>query len=167
MRVSLVAAVAQNGVIGRGGELPWRLPEDLRRFKALTLGKPVVMGRKTWESIGRPLPGRRNVVLTRQPGYTADGAQLLPSPQAALSLLRAEAEVMIIGGEAIYRAFLDRAARIYLTEVAAAMAGDARFPAFDRGAWRETGREERAADARHAHAYRFIQLDRCEPPTAA
>ena len=167
MRVSLVAAVAQNGVIGRGGELPWRLPEDLRRFKALTLGKPVVMGRKTWESIGRPLPGRRNVVLTRQPGYTADGAELLPSPQAALSLLRAEAEVMIIGGEAIYRAFLDRAARIYLTEVAAAMAGDARFPAFDRGAWRETGREERAADARHAHAYRFIQLDRCEPPTAA
>ena len=89
MRVSLVAAVAQNGVIGRDGELPWRLPEDLRRFKALTLGKPVVMGRKTWESIGRPLPERRNVVLTRQPGYTADGAQLLPSPQAALSLLRA------------------------------------------------------------------------------
>ena len=167
MRVSLVAAVAQNGVIGRDGELPWRLPEDLRRFKALTLGKPVVMGRKTWESIGRPLPERRNVVLTRQPGYTADGAQLVPSPQAALSLLRAEAEVMIIGGEAIYRAFLDRAARIYLTEVAAAMVGDARFPAFDRGAWRETGREERAADARHAHAYRFIQLDRCEPPTAA
>ena len=167
MRVSLVAAVAQNGVIGRDGELPWRLPEDLRRFKALTLGKPVVMGRKTWESIGRPLPERRNVVLTRQPGYTADGAQLLPSPQAALSLLRAEAEVMIIGGEAIYRAFLDRAARIYLTEVAAAMVGDARFPAFDRGAWRETGREERAPDARHAHAYRFIQLDRCEPPPAA
>ena len=166
MRVALVAAVARNGVIGRDGELPWRLPADLRYFKALTLGKPVVMGRKTWESIGRPLPERRNIVLTRQPGYTADGAELLPSPQAALSLLRAEAEVMIIGGEAIYRAFLDRAARIYLTEVDADVDGDARFPAFDSHEWIETHREEHAPDERNEYAYSFIRLDRSESPTA-
>ncbi len=167
MRVSLVAAVARNGVIGRDGELPWRLPGDLRYFKALTLGKPVVMGRKTWESIGRPLPGRRNVVITRQPGYAADGAEVVSSPEAALSLLEGEAEVMIIGGEAIYRAFLDRATRIYLTEVDADVEGDARFPDLGRSEWVETSREEGVPDERDEHAYRFISLDRSGPPTAA
>ena len=167
MRVSLVAAVARNGVIGRDGELPWRLPGDLRYFKALTLGKPVVMGRKTWESIGRPLPGRRNVVITRQPGYAADGAEVVSSPEAALSLLEGEAEVMIIGGEAIYRAFLDRATRIYLTEVDADVEGDARFPDLGRSEWAETSREAGVPDERDEHAYRFISLDRSGPPTAA
>ena len=167
MRVSLVAAVAQNGIIGRDGGLPWRLPGDLRYFKALTLGKPVVMGRKTWESIGRALPGRRNVVITRQPGYAADGADVVDSPEAALSLLEAEAEVMIIGGEAIYRVFLDRAARIYLTEVDAEVEGDARFPDLDRSEWVEASREEHAPDERHEHAYRFIRLDRSGSPTGA
>lgn len=166
MRVSLVAAVARNGVIGRDGELPWRLPADLRYFKALTLGKPVVMGRKTWESLGRPLPGRRNVVITRQRGYAADGADVVSSPEAALSLLDGEAEVMIIGGEAIYRAFLDPAARVYLTEVDADVEGDARFPDLDPSEWVEVSREEHAPDERNEYAYSFIRLDRSEPPTA-
>lgn len=167
MRVSLVAAIARNGVIGRDGELPWRLPGDLRYFKALTLGKPVVMGRKTWESIGRPLPGRRNVVLTRQRDYAADGAEVVHTPDAALLLLNDEPEVMVIGGEAIYRAFLDRATTVYLTEVDAEVEGDARFPDLDRSAWVEISLEGNARDERDEHAYRFIRLDRSEPPTAA
>ncbi len=167
MRVSLVAAVAQNGVIGRDGELPWRLPGDLRYFKALTLGKPVVMGRKTWESIGRPLPDRRNVVITRSPEYAADGAEVVSSPEAALSLLAGEAEVMVIGGEAVYRAFLDRATRIYLTEVDANVEGDARFPDLDRSEWVEAFREAHAPDERHEHPYSFTRLDRSGSPTAA
>ena len=167
MRVSLVAAVARNGVIGRDGGLPWRLPGDLRYFKALTLGKPVVMGRKTWESIGRPLPGRRNVVMTRQRDYAAEGAEVVHTPEAALLLLKGEAEIMIIGGEAVYRAFLDRAARIYLTEVDAEVQGDARFPDLDRSEWIEVAPEDSTRDERDEHVYRFIRLDRSEPPTAA
>ncbi len=167
MRVCLVAAVAANGVIGRNGALPWHLPEDLKYFKRLTFGKPVVMGRKTWESIGRPLPGRHNVVVTGQSGYTADGATVVQSPDAALSLLESEPEVMVIGGGGIYRAFLERAERLYLTEVDVEIDGDARFPEFDRSEWREVSREAYGADERHAHDYAFIRLDRSAPPTGA
>ena len=160
MRVSLIAAVAENGVIGRDGDLPWRLPDDLANFKRLTLGKPVIMGRKTWESLGRPLPGRHNVVMTRQENYYAPGASVVASAAAALDLLEGESEVMVIGGSAVYEEFLGRADRIYLTEVDAEVDGDVCFPALDKTAWTEVSSEYHDADDRHAHAFRFVQLDR-------
>jgi dihydrofolate reductase len=124
--VTLVAAVAENGVIGAAGALPWRLPEDLRRFKVLTLGSPVIMGRKTWESLGRALPGRDNIVVTRQPGYAAAGAAVAASLEAALARCAGAERVFVIGGAELY-------------------AGDVRFPAFDRAQWREVRREPHAA----------------------
>ena len=162
MRVTLVAAVAENGVIGRDGDLPWRLPDDLKAFKRLTLGKPVVMGRKTWDSIGRPLPGRHNVVMTRSSDFAAPGASVVRSADEAFELLNGEDEIMIIGGGAIYRQFLDRADRVYLTEVEAVIAGDVSFPELDRNGWTETSREYHPADERHAYAFTLVRLDRCE-----
>jgi dihydrofolate reductase len=114
MIVSLIAAVAANGVIGRDGDLPWRIPEDLRHFKAVTLGKPVIMGRKTWQSLGRPLPGRRNIVVTRDAGFAAEGAETVASLDAALALVADVAEAMVIGGGEIYAQALPRADRLYL-----------------------------------------------------
>ena len=160
MRITLVAAVAKNGVIGRDGDLPWRLPDDLQAFKRLTLGKPVVMGRKTWESIGRPLPERLNVVTTRSEGFAAPGASVVSSAEAALELLAVQAEVMVIGGGAIYRQFLGRADRIYLTEVDAEIDGDVTFPDLDAAEWVEVSREHHPADERHAHAFTLVRLDR-------
>ena len=160
MRVSLVVAVAENGVIGQDGELPWHLPDDLKAFKRITLGKPVLMGRKTWESIGRPLPGRHNVVITRQPDFVADGATVVDSPESALELVADEAEVMVIGGGAIYRAFLDRADRIFLTRVETMIDGDATFPELHPGDWTEVSREHHAADERHAAGFTLLVLDR-------
>ncbi len=160
MRITLVVAAARNGVIGRDGELPWRLPNDLKEFKRLTMGKPVVMGRKTWDSIGRPLPGRHNVVISRTEGLGLEGATVVASPEAALELLSDEAEIMVIGGGAIYRAFLDQASRIYLTEVDADVDGDTTFPAFDPVDWVETSATSHPADDRHAVGYTFKQLDR-------
>jgi dihydrofolate reductase len=147
-RISLIAAVARNGVIGAGNALPWRLPEDLRRFKALTLGHPVIMGRKTYESIGRPLPGRRNIVVTRNAGFSADGCETAASIEAAIDACAGTTdEIFIIGGAQIYAAALPRAERLHLTEVRADFAGDAHFPAFDRGHWRETWRERHRTEA--------------------
>lgn len=159
-RLTLVAAVARNGVIGVEGALPWRLPADLQHFKALTLGKPILMGRRTWESLGRPLPGRRNLVVTRQPGYAAPGAEVYPTPAAALAACAGLPEVMVIGGGELYAQLLPQADVLELTEVAAEVRGDARFPDFDRTAWREASREAHAADERHAHAYDFVRLER-------
>ena len=160
MRITLIAAVAKNGVIGRDGDLPWRLPDDLKTFKRLTLGKPVVMGRKTWESIGRPLPERLNVVMTRSRNFEAPGASVVPSTEAAIELLSNHDEVMVIGGGAIYRQFLDRADRIYLTEVDAEVDGDVTFPTLDSAEWVEMSREHHLADERHAHAFTLVRLDR-------
>ena len=160
MRIALVVAAAKNGVIGRDGDLPWRLPDDLRTFKRLTLGKPVVMGRKTWESIGRPLPERHNVIMTRSPDFEAPGATVVGSVDAVLELLADAEEIMIIGGGAIYEEFLDRADRIYLTEVDADVDGDVRFPALDAGDWEEVDREHHPADDRHKYAFTLRQLDR-------
>jgi dihydrofolate reductase len=160
MRITLVAAVAKNGVIGRDGDLPWRLPDDLKAFKRLTLGKPVVMGRKTWESIGRPLPGRHNVVMTRSEGFAAPGASVVSSVQQALELLTDHEEIMVIGGGAIYRQFLGRASRIYLTEVDAEVDGDVTFPELDAAEWEETSREHHPADERHAYGFTLVRLDR-------
>ena len=159
--ISLIVAVAENGVIGKDGGLPWRLSEDLKRFKALTMGKPIIMGRKTWDSLPRkPLPGRTNIVVTRNPNFRAESATVAHSFDEALTLAQAEGpqEIMVIGGEAIFAAALAVAKRIYLTEIAATPHGDAFMPTFDRSQWRETAREGPfdAAGLR----YRFVTLMR-------
>ncbi len=149
-----VVARADNGVIGYKGRLPWRLPGDLAHFKALTIGKPVLMGRKTFESIGRPLPGRRNLVLTRDPAWKADGVQAVATIEAAMEAAGNAPELMIIGGSAIYALTLPETERIELTEVHAQPDGDTRLPAFDPAGWREDWREEHpAVDDRPAFAF--------------
>ena len=141
-RLSLIAAVAANGVIGSDNALPWRLPEDLKCFKALTLGHPVIMGRKTHESIGRPLPGRRNIVVSHNATFAAAGCETAASLEAAIAACAGTAdEIFIIGGAQIYAKALPLAERLYLTEICAEFPGDARFPAFDRDIWHETARE--------------------------
>jgi dihydrofolate reductase len=140
-RISLIVAVARNGVIGKDGKLPWHLPEDLKRFKALTMGHHIIMGRRTWESIGRPLPGRKSVVVTRQRDYSAPGATVVHSLAEAVAACAGDDEAFVIGGEEIYREALASADRIYLTEVLAEYAGDARFPRLD-GDWLEILRED-------------------------
>ncbi len=173
MRISMIVAVSRNGVIGKDGAMPWHLPADLQRFKRITLGKPVVMGRRTHESIGRPLPGRTNIVLTRDRDYRAAGCILAHTIDEALAAARAAAcaarepgrdevpgEAMVIGGAAVYAAFLPRADRLYLTRVDAEVAGDTRFPELNPAEWVETDREERPADARNPYACSFLVLDR-------
>ena len=155
--LTLIAAIGTNGVIGVAGGLPWRLPADLQHFKALTLGKPVLMGRRTWESLGRPLPGRRNLVVTRQAGFAAPGAEVFATVEAALAAAAEQPEVMVIGGGELYSQLLPQAAVLELTEVAATLAGDAFFPAFDPAVWPEVSREAHAADERHAYAYTFVR----------
>ncbi|MDO9174083.1 MAG: dihydrofolate reductase, partial [Actinomycetota bacterium] len=147
MKIALIAALAENRVIGRDNMLPWRLPNDLKYFKAVTLGKPVIMGRKTWESLGRPLPGRTNIVISRQAGYAAPGGRVVWSFAEALELAAQVArldgvdECLVIGGAEIYALALPHCHRLYLTEVHAAVDGDAFFPEFDRAPWHETKRE--------------------------
>jgi dihydrofolate reductase len=155
--ISLVAAMARNRVIGAGNRLPWRLPEDLKRFKRITMRAPVIMGRKTHESIGKPLPGRRNIVVTRQPGARWDGCEVAGSLDAALALAGDAPEVFVIGGGELYRLALPRADRLYLTLIDADYAGDAFFPEIDPREWRETAREPGAGFA-------FVTLERVRPP---
>ena len=158
---SLIVAVAENGVIGQDNALPWHLPNDLRHFKQLTTGHPVVMGRRTFESIGKPLPGRPNVVVTRQADWRAAGVEVAHSVPNALALAATlGADVFIIGGAEIYRQALPAADAIYLTEVHHAVAGDATFPTLPPTDWREETRERHAPDARHAFAYSFVLLRR-------
>jgi dihydrofolate reductase len=155
MRVSIIAAVSENGVIGRGGRLPWHLADDLRRFKQLTMGHTIVMGRKTWESIGRPLAGRRMVVISRQPDYVADGVNVVSSLDAAIenAIAAGDDEVFVIGGAEIYRLALPRAERLYLTRVHADVEGDARFPDVDWSQWRLAESERHAASDQNDHAF--------------
>lgn len=145
MPVALIVAVAANGVIGRDNRLPWHIPEDLKWFKRATLGKPVIMGRRTWDSIGRPLPGRPNIVVTRQPDWSAEGAHPVHSLAEALALaerLAPEAsEAMVIGGSALFAEALPAAHRVYWTEIHGAYEGDTLFPPFDRSGWREVSRQ--------------------------
>jgi dihydrofolate reductase len=159
-RVSLIVAIAQNGVIGHANGLPWRLPEDLRRFKASTLGKPILMGRKTFESIGRPLPGRLSIVLTRDAHWSAPGAQVVHDVEQALTAAGDAPELMVIGGAEIYRLVMPLARRIYLTQVHADVPGDTFFPALDPTEWFDLEREAQAADERHAYALTFKTLER-------
>jgi dihydrofolate reductase len=154
--VFLAVAIADNGVIGDAGALPWHIPADLRRFKALTMGQPMVMGRKTFESLPGLLPGRRHIVLTRDKGWQEDGVEVAHSLEEALNLANSP-HIAVIGGGEIYRLFLHRADRIELTEVHAKPGGDARFPAFDRGEWDETFREHHPADGK-SPAFDFVTL---------
>ena len=157
--ISLIVAASENGVIGRDGNLPWRQSDDLRRFKAVTMGKPIVMGRKTWESIGRPLPGRQNIVVSRQPGLEIEGADVVTSPAAAVDVAAGANEIMIIGGSEIYALFLPLADRVYLTRVHAEVEGDARFPELGDG-WRLVSDERHAADDNNDHDMSFRGYER-------
>lgn len=153
--IALVVAVARNGVIGRDNGLAWHLSSDLKRFKALTMSKPMLMGRRTWASIGRPLPGRRTLVLTRDPGFRAEGAEIVHDWDAAVAAAAAP-ELMVVGGAEIYALALPHADRLHLTEVEAEPEGDVRFPAFDRAAFREAFREAHPAGPRDEHAFAFV-----------
>ena len=164
MILTLVVARADNGVIGRGNALPWHISADLQHFKRLTVGKPVVMGRRTFESIGKPLPGRHNIVLTRDRGWAAPGVTVVPNLAEAIAAAglqpqtRAD-EVMIIGGAQVYAQALPSASRIYLTEVHAAPDGDTLLPPFDPQRWTEVAREDHAAQA-DSPGYSFVTLER-------
>ena len=160
LRITLIAAVAKNGVIGAGNALPWRLPEDLKRFKALTLGHPIIMGRKTWESLGRPLPGRTNIVVSRTAGFSAPGT--IPAGDLDEALAAAAAtgsdEVFVIGGADIYRQALPLARRLELTEIDRDFAGDVHFPPLAPAEWLETARVTHAAGA--GFEFAFVTYDR-------
>ena len=158
--VSIIVAMSENRVIGVDNELPWRLPADLKHFKATTMGKPVLMGRKTFESIGRALPGRRNIVVSRTPGYQAAGCETVSSVEAALQRLESAPEIMVIGGASLYERLLPRAHRIHLTLVHTTIDGDARFPELDLAHWRETSRIDHQADERNPMAYSFLVYER-------
>jgi dihydrofolate reductase len=160
MSVSIVVAAAENGVIGSGNELPWRLPDDLKRFKSLTLGKPIVMGRRTWDSIGRPLPGRTNIVVTRRAGLQLEGCTVVGSLAAAFEAVASAPEVMVIGGADIYRQAIASTTTVHLTRVHARVAGDVHFPELAPGEWVETGTQFHPADERHAYAFSFVTLQR-------
>ena len=161
--ITIVVARAKNGVIGNNGTLPWHLPDDLKRFKKITVGKPIVMGRKTFESIGRPLPGRHNIVLTRQAGWTADGVTVVPNLAEAVAAAgldpRIRGHIMIIGGAEIYALALPIATRVELTEVDAEPDGDTFLPPFDPARWAEVARETHGAEGARP-GYAFITLER-------
>ncbi|HHQ4641953.1 TPA: type 3 dihydrofolate reductase [Aeromonas veronii] len=157
MKISMIAAMAHDRVIGKDNQMPWHLPADLAHFKRVTLGKPVLMGRKTFESIGRPLPGRRNLVISRNPDYQAEGIEVVGSVEAALALLAgcSVEELMVIGGGHLYAEMLPSADCLYLTQIDLAVEGDTRFPAFDDGQWQRIECESHPADEKNPHPYSF------------
>ena len=168
--IAIIVAMAENRVIGCDGRLPWRLPADMSRFRGLTMGKPIVMGRRTHESIGHALDGRRNIVVSRRPDYRAPGCTVATSLEAAFEVASSAAEIAVVGGAGIYEQALPVAARIHLTLVHARVDGDVRFPRIDPAAWREVSRTERRADARNRYDLSFIELvtsrsRESEPPT--
>lgn len=160
MKLTIIAALAENDVIGRGGTLPWHLPDDLRRFKSLTMGRPILMGRRTFESIGRPLPGRRNLVLTHGSQPLPKGVHGVGSLALALEECAKDPELCVIGGAEVYRQALPQADRLELTRVHATFDGDVAFPDYHPERWREVSRIEHAADDRHACAMTFLTLER-------
>jgi dihydrofolate reductase len=160
MDISLVVAMDRNRVIGRHNRLPWRLPADLRHFKRITMGHPIVMGRRTWESIGRPLPGRRNIVVSRQPGYSAEGAVVVDSFEAAKEAAGDCRELMVIGGARLYARALAEANRIYLTEIHAEFEGDTWFPELSQDEWACVSREDFDKDDANPYEYSFMVLER-------
>lgn len=166
MKLALIWAMSRNRVIGRNNALPWHLSEDLRYFKRVTMGKPIIMGRKTWESIGRPLPGRTNIVITRDQNFQAAGVRVVHSLDDALRLaehigvIEGAEEAVVIGGAEIYALALPKAERLYLTQVHAEVDGDAWFPEFDLSLWQELAREDFHAEGPNPYAYSFIVLER-------
>ncbi|MDX1481992.1 MAG: type 3 dihydrofolate reductase [Woeseiaceae bacterium] len=164
MRISLVVAASANRVIGKDGKLPWHVPADLQRFRAITMGHPIVMGRRTWESIGRPLPGRRNIVLTSNARYVAEGATVVTSPASALEAASDAEEVMIIGGGQVYELFLPLAERVYLTRIDATVDGDAFFPVLDAAEWRLIECEPHRVGDAAGPGFRFETLERRKSP---
>jgi dihydrofolate reductase len=160
MTVSIIVAMARNRAIGKDGDLPWRLSDDLKHFKRVTMGKPIVMGRKTYDSIGRPLPGRQNIVVTRDTAYTAEGCTVVHSVEEAIAAAGDVDELMIIGGATLYAAMLPHANRLYLTEVDADIDGDVFFPDFDRGEWNESERAHHPADEKNEHPFDTVTLER-------
>ena len=160
LRLSVIVAMARNRVIGADGRIPWRLPEELKRFKRLTLGHHIIMGRKTWESIGRLLPGRTSVIVTRQRGYRVPGAKVAHSLDEAIAACGPDDEIFVIGGAELYAQALGRAGRLYLTTVDAEVAGDTRMPDFAAGDWREVAAQSFAADARHSYPFRCVTYER-------
>ncbi len=168
MKLAIIVAQADNRVIGINNNLPWHLSEDLRYFKQVTMGKPIIMGRKTFESIGRPLPGRANIVISRDSGYRHEGVRVVNSLAAAqqlaesIGLIDGVDEAMVIGGAEIYTQALPLADRLYLTQVHAEVVGDAHFPAFHPGEWCEVARQDFTAQAPNPYDYSFIVLDRIQ-----
>ncbi|MBA2690821.1 MAG: dihydrofolate reductase [Burkholderiales bacterium] len=160
MRLSLIVAMAENRAIGVANRLPWHLPADLKHFRSLTMGHPIIMGRKTFDSIGRVLPGRRNIVVTRNPEYVKPGVTIAHSLDEAFDYCKAESEAFVIGGADVYRAAIERADRIYLTLVHSVTEGDVFFSAIDESQWQEIERVAYPADPHNAHAYDFIVYDR-------
>ena len=158
--VTIVVAADERGGIGHAGQLPWHLPADLRRFKSLTMGKPMIMGRRTWDSIGRPLPGRHSIVVTRDRTLAIEGATVVHSFDEALRAAGGVAEISVIGGADIFAQALPLARVIELTRVHARVAADTFFPSIDPDAWRETHRERHSADATHAYPFSFVTLER-------
>jgi len=161
--LSLIVAAGENNEIGKGGKMPWHLPADLRHFKTVTMGKPVIMGRRTYESIGKPLPGRRNIVVTRDPAWQAEGCEVAHSLPEALMLAAGEPEIMLIGGGQLYREGLARAQRIYFTRVHGEFDADTFFPVLDRSQWYEVARESHPVDERNAYACTFQVMERRVP----
>ena len=164
--LSMIVATAENNIIGKDNTMPWHLPADLAYFKKVTLGKPIIMGRKTYESIGRPLPGRRNIVISRDEGYSAEGIDTVTSVEQALSLVdgsdgnEAVDEIMVIGGGAIYKHCLPNADRLYVTHIKAAIDGDTKFPKYDEIDWRKTVSELRVSDEKNAYDLDFCVYER-------
>lgn len=158
MQISIIVAVSENGVIGKDNQLLWRLPDDLKRFKQLTLGHPMIMGRKTFESIGKPLPGRTSIVITSQKNFNVDGILVTHSLEEALHIARGieQTEAFIIGGGDIYKQALPLADRLYVTEVETVMDGDTFFEITDHGAWNESERIVHEADERHKYKFAFV-----------
>ncbi len=159
-QLSIIAAMAHNRVIGRNNRLPWNLPADLQHFKRITMGKPMIMGRKTWESLPGLLPGRRHIVVTRDPDYQADGAEVVHSLEQAISQAGDVDEVMLVGGANLYAQALALASRLYLTEIDAEVDGDAWFPEFDPAEWQEVSREACPENNQNQYTSVFAVLDR-------
>jgi len=158
--LSMVVAHAENRIIGKDNDMPWHLPADLAYFKKTTLGKPVVMGRKTFESIGRPLPGRQNIVISRDANYQADGVDVVSSVDAALATAGDVEEIMVIGGGAIYAHCLPAAQRLYITHIQAEIEGDTQFPEYDLNEWQKVRSEQREADEKNAYNLEFAVYER-------
>jgi len=158
--LSLIVAMDDNRLIGSNNDLPWQMPADLAYFKRTTMGKPIVMGRKTFTSIGRPLPGRRNIVITRNSGFSAPGCEIANGIQAAMSLCSDVEEVMLIGGASLYQQTIDQATRLYVTRIHHSFDGDTWFPEIDPGLWKEESREDHNADHSNPYAYSFMKFSR-------